>query len=170
MAAGGIAHLLGDLLAFDLGKIDLRSLPRTDALLEQKFNSLSSVDSWWLDRLMSGTTTRDGDKWQRIIPTEKLFNDYVVVSDQIGIKRKNAKISFGSSLKKLLPDAVKRDKHTMLVEDARGRLVSKRVPCYFLPSLSEAKALFEKAVEQRIEWPQEDERDVIHGGDDDVVE
>jgi hypothetical protein len=101
MAAGGLEHLLGDLLAFNLDSVDLRDFPRTEALLEQKFNSLSSVDSWWLDRLMSGTTTRDDDKWERIIPTDKLFNDYIAVSDQVGIKRKNAQISLGSALKRL---------------------------------------------------------------------
>ena len=73
-------------------------------------------------------------------------------------------------MKKLLPGAVKRDKHTMLIDDGRGRLVNKRVPCYFLPPLSQARALFETEVEQAIEWPPEDERDVIDGGNDDVVE
>jgi hypothetical protein len=170
MAAGGLEHLLGDLLAFDLNSVDLRDFPRTEALLEQKMNSLSPIDSWWADRLMSGTTTRDGDKWERIIRTDKLFNDYIAVSDQVGIKRKNAQISFGSALRRLLPDALKRDKHTMLVDDGRGGLVNKRVPCYFLPSLVDARTLFETAVEQRIEWPPEDEHDVIEGESDDVVE
>jgi len=170
MAAGGLEHLLGDLLAFNLDSVDLRNFPRTEALLEQKFNSLSSVDSWWLDRLMSGTTTRDGDKWERIIPTDKLFNDYIAVSDQVGIKRKNAQISLGSALKRLLPDAIKRAKHTMLVDDRRDGLVKKRVLCYFLPSLTDARALFETELEQKIEWPPEDEHDVIEGESDDVVE
>jgi Family of unknown function (DUF5906) len=170
MAAGGLEHLLGDLLAFDLSSIELRNFPRTEALLEQKMNSLNPIDSWWADRLMSGTTTRDGDKWERIIPTSKLFNDYVAASDQIGIKRKNAQISFGSALKRLLPGAIKRDKHTMLVEDGRGRVANRRVPCYFLPQLSQARALFETEIEQPIEWPAEDERDVIDGENDDVVE
>jgi Family of unknown function (DUF5906) len=169
MAAGGLEHLLGDLLAFDLSSVDLRNFPRTEALLEQKMNSLSPIDSWWADRLMSGTTTRDSDKWERVIHTDKLFNDYIAVSDQVGIKRKSAQISFGSALKSLLPAALKRDKHTTLVGDGPGRLVKKRVPCYFLPSLAEARALFETAVEQRIEWPPEDEPNVIEGKGDDVV-
>jgi Family of unknown function (DUF5906) len=169
MAAGGLEHLLGDLLAFDLSTVDLRNFPRTEALLEQKMNSLSPIDSWWADRLMSGTTTRDGDKWERVIPTDKLFEDYVAVSDQLGIKRKNAQISFGSALKKLMPKELKRDKHTTFVGDARGQQIKRRVSCYFLPSLAEARAQFEKAVEQKIDWPPEDQRDVVEGAGDDVV-
>ena len=170
MAAGGLEHLLGDLLAFDLDSVDLRNFPRTEALLEQKMNSLSPIDLWWADRLMSGTTTREGEKWERVVPTDKLFNDYIAVSDQVGIKRKSAQISFGSALKRLLPGAVKRDKHTTLVDDGRGQFVRKRVPCYFLPSLAEARTLFETAVEQRMEWPPEDEHDIVEGESDDVVE
>jgi Family of unknown function (DUF5906) len=151
MAAGGLEHLLGDLLAFDLNSVDLRNFPRTEALLEQKLSSLGPIDSWWADRLMSGTTTRDGDKWERIIPTDKLFTDYIAVSDQVGIKRKSAQISFGSALKRLLPGALKRDKHTTLVDDGRGRVAKKHVPCYLLPSLAEARKLFETAVEQGID-------------------
>jgi Family of unknown function (DUF5906) len=39
LAAGGLAHLLGDLLAFDLDSVNLRQVLRTEALLEQKIRS-----------------------------------------------------------------------------------------------------------------------------------
>src|SRR5206468_524793 len=42
LAAGGLEHLLADLLAFDIEPLNLRQIPRTDALLEQKIRSLDS--------------------------------------------------------------------------------------------------------------------------------
>ena len=68
LAAGGLAHLLADLLAFDLSSINLRQIPRTAALLEQKIRSLDSVEAWWFERLMSGATTRDGSQWGALVP------------------------------------------------------------------------------------------------------
>ena len=38
--------LLADLLAFNLDTVNLRQIPRTEALLEQKIRSLESVEGW----------------------------------------------------------------------------------------------------------------------------
>ena len=67
LEAGGRAALLADLLAFDLSTVNLRQIPRTEALLEQKIRSLDSVESWWFERLKDGATTRNGTEWLRMI-------------------------------------------------------------------------------------------------------
>jgi hypothetical protein len=43
LAHGGLGYLLADLLAFDLDTVNLRPIPRTQALLKQKIRSLESV-------------------------------------------------------------------------------------------------------------------------------
>ncbi len=167
MAAGGLAHLLADLLAFDLASADLRNAPRTDALLEQKIRSLSSVDGWWLDRLNSSSALRHGDTWQREIPCEALFDDYVAMSEKIGIRRKREQIIFALALKKLVP-AIDRAKRITTVKGQHGDDVIKRVWCYVLPSLVEAREAFERAVGQSVHWPVDDQA-TEPAGDDDVV-
>jgi hypothetical protein len=166
MAADGLAHLLGDLVAFDLGSVDLRNAPRTDALLEQKIRSLSSVDSWWLERLMSGSTSRHGSKWEREVPCTVLFDDYAAVAEKIGIRRKRDQIVFGLALKKLLPNLLGRDKRPASIDTGHGTSIQ-RTWCYLLPTLSEARESFERAVEQQIDWPSESDHDPAE--DDDVV-
>jgi Family of unknown function (DUF5906) len=151
MAAGGLSHLLGDLLAFDLGSVDVRNAPRTAALLEQKIRSLTSVDSWWLERLMSGTTSRHSTEWKNVVACEALFDDYVAVAEHIGIRRRREQIAFGMAMSKLVP-GLRREKHTVLVDDAHGT-AAKRVWCYVLPTLSDARLDFAQIVEQPIEWP-----------------
>ena len=50
----GRQALLHYLLNFDLSKLDLRSVPKTEALLEQKLHSLDGEQGWWLGVLMAG--------------------------------------------------------------------------------------------------------------------
>ena len=167
---GGYEHLLADLLRFDLSKINSRQVPRTLALLEQKIQSLDSVESWWLGRLMAGATTRKSNRWQTEIATAALFQDYIATCEQIGIKRKQDDTSFGIKLKKLMPGQLDKKRATVEVEDDRGVPRRERVYCYFLPSLSVARGLFEKSVNQRVSWPADepDGADSSTGESDDV--
>lgn len=64
--AGGYEALLADLLALDLDgptAPNLRSIPKTKALLEQKIPSLDPIASWWLGRLADGSQTHRGTHW-----------------------------------------------------------------------------------------------------------
>src|SRR6185437_13334082 len=63
---GGFEHLLGDLMQFPLDTVDLRKIPKTEALLEQKLRSLDSVGTWLYARLQAGAPTRHLAEW----PTE----------------------------------------------------------------------------------------------------
>ena len=54
MNNGGREALLHYLLNFDLSQVNLRSIPKTAALLDQQIESLTPEQAWWLDTLMSG--------------------------------------------------------------------------------------------------------------------
>ena len=54
MNNGGREALLHYLLNFDLSQVDLRSIPKTAALLDQQIESLTPEQAWWLDTLMKG--------------------------------------------------------------------------------------------------------------------
>ena len=157
LANGGREALLHDLLAFDLDSVDLRHIPKTGALLEQKIHSLDPIDAWWLDRLMAGTPTRKVDEWSGYIWTTLVRDDYLEASDRRGVRRKSSEVEFGARLKKLVP-MIQRQKRLWNTPDGE-----RRVWCYLLPSLKDCRASFEKAVGQSVEW--EDEDDVP--GDDD---
>ncbi|MBU6528297.1 DUF5906 domain-containing protein [Methylocystis sp. MJC1] len=151
--AGGREALLRDLLDFDLTSVNLRQIPNTKALLEQKIRSLDPVESWWLDRLNSGVTEEGGSKWHDEVPTEALFKDYIAHSDKIGIKRKLDKSSFGIKLHKLVPHFLKR-RPTRQVMAQTGAMVSRRVNCYVLPSLENCRDYFQDLFGQGFEWPE----------------
>jgi hypothetical protein len=156
LADGGLAHLLGDLLRFDLNSIDLRKIPRTDALLEQKIRTLDSVESWWYGRLRSGATLRYGVNWNREVACSALFDDYIATSEKIGVRRKQEETVFGIKLGKLLPQ-IDRKKRTIDVQDEQGNTSTKRTWCYIMPDIVEARDTFARSLNQTVTWPLDDD-------------
>jgi hypothetical protein len=156
LANGGLEALLADLLAFDLDSIDLWQIPRTAALLEQKIRSLNSVESWWFERLNSGTTRRNGSLWKQEIACSSLFNDYIATADKIGVRRKQEETVFGITMNKLLP-GLSRIRRTAESEDDDGKPIVGRTWCYRLPSLEQAREAFDRIVGQSVVWPRGDD-------------
>jgi len=156
LADGGREALLADLLSFDLNSINLRDVPKTGALLEQKLRSMDPQTSWWFERLSEGSATRRAAQWNRHVPVDTLFRDYLHTSDQIGVKRKAEKTAFGMKMHKLVP-GLKITKRTMVIDEwdeakRQTTEVQKRVPCYTLPPLIECREHFETLTQQAVKW------------------
>lgn len=103
LADGGREALLHDLLTFELGKVNLRQIPRTEALLDQKFRSLGPIDAWWLDRLNAGAPLRSMEGWSTQVPRDALYDDYVEAAERTGVRRRAGQTELGSRLRKLVP-------------------------------------------------------------------
>jgi hypothetical protein len=146
--AGGRERLLHDLLAFDLASVNLRQIPVTMALFEQKVRSFDSIESWWFGRLSEGAPTRAFDGWPATIATQALFDDYVRTSDIVGVGRKRDQTSFGMKLAKLVP-SLERTRPRIEIEPGS----TKRVWLYSLPPLDCCRAAFEELVAQEVVWP-----------------
>ncbi|MDT3684135.1 MAG: DUF5906 domain-containing protein [Pseudorhodoplanes sp.] len=146
--AGGREALLRDLLDFDLSTVNLRQIPRTRALLEQKVRSFDSVESWWYNRLMDGSPVRSLDGWPSEIAISAVFDDYIKTSDTIGVGRKRDPATFGLKLAKLVP-GIGRTRPRREGDDGAER----RIWCYSLPPLDACRDAFEDAIGQSIDWP-----------------
>ncbi len=77
LEAGGYEALLHHLMTLDLGDINLRDAPDTDALNEQKQLNLSPEESWWYDILHEGRVLPRHETWEVAVAKEELFNDFV---------------------------------------------------------------------------------------------
>lgn len=141
--AGGREALLADLLEFDLSQVNLRVIPKTSALLEQKIRSLSSVQSWWFERLRAGTSRRKSDVWESEPYCTALFDDYLAEADSIGIKRRSEATVFGIELHRLVPRLER-----VRISESGGT----RPWVYRMPGLEECREAFGKAVGQTINW------------------
>lgn len=147
LEAGGREALLHDLLAFDLASVNLRDIPKTAALLDQKMHSLDPVEEWLRDRLAAASPVRGRDGWPDSIESEALYDDFIRSAERIGIRRKAGQTAFGMKIKKLLP-GVGKGRDTVIGEDG----VQRRVWVYRLPPLKVCRDAFADRLGQAIEW------------------
>jgi hypothetical protein len=147
--AGGYCALLADLLSFDLASVNLRQIPRTDGLLEQKIRSFNPVEAWWYRRLEAGATTKGRDVWRTPIPTSTLYSDFLEDAERVGIRRKSWETEFGIALRKLIPGLIRR--RETIYEEGEG--YSSRPWCYVLPDLAECREHFASLLQQEVHWP-----------------
>lgn len=168
---GGREALLADLLDYDLdapGAPNIRDIPKTGALLEQKVRSFDPVTAWWHGRLADGAPTHRMRGWpaRGIAPVATLYNDYVRTAERIGVKRKSSETEFGMAMHKLVPGLakVRRDAEVEQIgADGRVETLVKRVWCYLLPALDECREAIETAMGQTVNWPV-DESETEEGG------
>ncbi|MCV0427821.1 MAG: DUF5906 domain-containing protein, partial [Roseibium sp.] len=149
---GGRRALLADLLSFDLSTVNLRQIPRTGALLEQKLRSLDSVDMFVFERLQEGAILKHDDRWNPsdFVIKQHLYEEYLAWADKIGIKRRVDLNQFGKALIKLIPG----------VKDFRPRVDDgTRKRAYVFPDLIVCRESFAEAVGQAVDWPKEPHED-----------
>ena len=85
---GGYAALWHYLKTFDLSKVDLRDLPKTQAYLDQKLASASAEDKWWIDLLMAGALPSSLDLRDNVCPKDKLVAWYVEHAKRSGVSHR----------------------------------------------------------------------------------
>lgn len=150
MANGGREALLHDLLTFDLGSVNLRQIPLTEALLEQKLRSLDTIESWWFERLSAGSPTRKVEYWRTDMVIDEMFDDYIETADKIGVRRKSEMTAFGIKMRKLVPE-LRRQRLKAII----GPAESKQLWHYMLPPLQDCREHFEREVKQTIAWDED---------------
>ncbi len=132
---GGREALLQYLLAFDLSSVNLRQIPRTDALDDQVINSLTPVHAWWFGCLRAGTVLADHEGWHEEILSKDLFDGYIRHSEKVGIKRRSEEVAVARQLREVVLSLPR-----VRVTAANGA----RPYAYRLPSLEECRETFEK--------------------------
>jgi len=148
LQAGGFARLLDDLLSFDLASINLRDIPKTAALLDQKIRSLDPIEAWLFDRLRAGAPAKRYRNWPDHIPVDVFRDDYLRTSDEVGVRRKAHETQFGMKIAKLLPSIGRSRRY---VEDEEGATMHRKW-CYELPPLQDCRDDFDRALGQNYDW------------------
>lgn len=141
------AGLLHYLLTLPLDDGDLRQVPRTRGLLDQKVRSLKPVEAWWLERLREGCQLPGDGQWRPWVATHRLLAAYQAAADRVGVRRKSFETEFGMELRRLAPGVERVQRR-----EADDMGVSRRSWGYDFPSLEDARAAFEAALGQRLDW------------------
>lgn len=152
MSNGGREAMLYDLLHFDLSTINLRQIPKTNALLEQKIQSMNPIEQFWFQILQQGKFYPDDNNWREEIEKDKLYNLYQLLSNQAGISRRGFQTHFGIHIKRLCPDISEIKKTVPIYDqlDQASGMVRKRF--WIIPTLDHCRSKFEQLIGSTIQW------------------
>lgn len=107
MNNGGLAAMIHEFLNRDISQFEVRSVPQTDALTEQKAYSLNSLARWWLTVLERGFVykSRHGapafEQWYNFVSTELLWNSYLQWCDETRVNYRQTRVELGKMMAEL---------------------------------------------------------------------
>lgn len=147
MDNGGQEAMLFDLLARDLSKFNVQSVPLTDALVDQKMQSLGLAEQWIFTLLDSG----DWNSTKQYPDTPLLACDLLDNFTQfVGNKSRSIRsmeTEMGLALKKYIPNA----KKTRITKPSyRMDMITQRPWAYEMPTLEDAKRKFIAAIGKNV--------------------
>ncbi len=156
MSTGGREALLGWLLRFDLAAADVRHIPKTEALRDQKIASMRPEVAWWYGRLRHGAPTASRDEWgDDPVQTTALYASYVAFCDLKGERHRLTDDQLGHALRKLVPGRLERTRPWFAEADDQGLPRRRRAWCYRLPPLDDCRRHFDELLGQDADWGDE---------------
>jgi hypothetical protein len=151
--AGAIMHYLQN---FELANVNVRVAPATQALADQKLESLGTIDSWLLSCLQNGEIREHrvaGDKveWGDDVPKAQLYDIYV----------SSVRGRYESPVKEVAFWKHLRGCDGLLLAETQKRVGESRVRCVKLAMLRDARLAFEVANRLTLSWPTVDAGDPL---------
>jgi hypothetical protein len=149
MRNGGREALMDYLLNYDLEGVNLRAVPKTRALLDQKLRTMGSFDRFWFEALKDGQIVigEDIHSWEfgdLTIPIDDFYIAYTSDVRNQGYRHPETKEAVGKRLKDLFGSGFKR---------SRGRAKHGSRPYqYEFPCLPVCREQFEEEMGQSIDW------------------
>lgn len=143
MNNGGREAMLDDLLNVDLSNANLRDVPQTTGLFEQKLLSSDSVTKFWFSRLQNGAQLREDRSWASFTETQKLYDEYVRYAQNLKVTRVEDDALFSRTIRRLCP---------RIRGPRRFTVLGKRVNAIEFPRLVECREDFEHASKCPIQW------------------
>lgn len=151
---GGYQAMLYDLLHWDISNFNVRKIPETSAMREQKTLSLDATTKWILDRLVLGQwlTYRNNefqdsphkDLWTGPFRTKDIQDEYITDVGNYGDGSRRDKTKLGIAIKKIFPTSRKEQIYYNGKQEA----------VYFFPALDKSREQFEAYTRQKFDWPQ----------------
>ncbi len=169
MDEGGREALLHYLMTLDISEYEVRSVPQTQALQEQKILTLNAEEQWWLERLMDGKAFAGATGWLPDVQKDAIQRDYLRYAEEQRIFRRVSPTVLGTFLKKQLHTVGGKHKWPRGIQkwtdveevDVRGqvRWVNRRVYYYEMPALEECRAAWDQNYGGPYDWPDTEEQE-----------
>lgn len=149
MNNGGREALLHFLLNYDISNFEVRDVPKTGALQDQKVLSMSSEEMWWYEKLEEGRLLKEHDNWECEVMKNTLQDDYVLFMQRIGAMRKSSATILGKFLARACPDNLPRSYQRMAKVKVIGNfgeelMINRRMYFYELPNIEKCREHWDK--------------------------
>jgi hypothetical protein len=165
---GGYEAMLHDLLRRDLSRRNLRAIPITAALQEQRQRSIDTTTRWWLTCLHRGYVfesklglEKHWQEWHEFLPTEVLFASYIAYCGQQHERNPLNRELFGKWLRTNRAAVKEERRHKQavgehMIPDGFGRvaelIIQERAYGYVLGGLTDARERFSDRTGLPINW------------------
>ena len=162
---GGAEALMYDLLNLDLSSVDLREIPKTEALRDQKEESMPIEQQWLLDLLMRGQLP--GDKTgDGTTAAALLYDHFIATANKVGTRRRPWEMTLSKMLFEWIPEIDKDDGTYWDPRPAYGAPEGqeRRGRVWHFPKLDECRAAFDEMSGES--WPWEEQSGWIANDDD----
>lgn len=159
LESGGYENLLHYLLTYDLSGFEVRLVPQTKALQDQKIMSMAPEVQWFYDKLVEGRLLRhDSTGWREKVMKDDLYQDYVNDLRDQGRNFRLSRTWFGKFLTRALPEGWPTSKQEnaevpWVNEQGFQVTIKKRVYMYYMPGLQEVRDHWDKNFGGPFEWP-----------------
>lgn len=143
MENGGYGALLYDMLNFDLKSTNVRLLPQTQALVQQKETSMGPIDTYWHTCLQQGNSLlMQKTGWLATVKTQDLHEDCLAYLSRLGYRRLPHLNAFFRRLRQIAPSE----------SFVRKLIGADRQSATTLPGLNEARMYFDKITRVNHDW------------------
>jgi hypothetical protein len=148
MEQGGYEALLHLLLTRDISGFNVRAVPKTEALQEQKLLSLSPEEEWWYQKLVNGRILETHTKWETAVIKKLVVDDFINLGKAWNIQRRGNETQLGRLMSHMIPGlTTKQMMASMEIHVGNGQFVqepAKRYYHYCFPSLEACRAAWEE--------------------------
>lgn len=158
MENGGREALLDYLMNHDISKFQVRAVPDTEGLAEQKVEGLKNVERWWHGVLQHGAIEGTGGRNETDISNHQWLREKVRIekndfregySRWLRTRRYDgeeiSEMEFSRRMKAMLPG----------MNVAQPRVGSNRIRMFILPDLQVCRTGFEQYIGSELRWPEE---------------
>jgi hypothetical protein len=142
MENGGYEALLYFLQSIDLSEFEVRNVPQTDALQEQKLLSMGIDEEWWYRKLQNGRILDQDATWTRDTLCDALTQDFTSYAEKWKFSRRGNETALGRFLSRVCPHIQKAQRRVTVEEydpDGRTHRVAKRAYFYDFGTLDKCR-------------------------------
>lgn len=168
--SGGRENLLHYLMRRDLTGFEVRKVPRSQGLSDQKVLSQRPEEGWWYNKLVTGIMMPEHEGYNPKVMKDRMYDDYVEEMMRQGVMRRLSRIAMGKFIGRLSPPGFPRSTQEAATSTHRsssdGQNYERRTRPWFyeFAPLVEMRDHFTRVIGHIEDWPEVEDPDPLTGG------